>query len=61
MKIIFELNNLPENCYDCPLSYYESNDDGEDLYCLPLSHQSEDMIDGNMYQRRNDCPLKIFE
>lgn len=61
MKIIYELKELPNNCYDCPLCYYETTDEEEYLYCLPLSHQSEEMVDGDMLQRRNNCPLIIDE
>jgi hypothetical protein len=61
MKIIYELKELPETCYDCPLAYYETNDDGENLYCMPLSHESEENIDGYFNQRRDDCPLKYCD
>lgn len=61
MKIIYELKTLPKTCYDCPLNYYETSEEGENLYCSPLSNESEYMIDGEINQRRKDCPLKIFE
>lgn len=54
-KAIIELNKIPENCLKCPISFYESGDDGESLYC-PLTDE-----DGNYLERPKNCPITIVE
>jgi hypothetical protein len=61
MKILYELDNLPNTCSKCPLSQYEVDDNGEYLYCVPLTNTRNEQIDGDFLKRRKDCPLKIEE
>ena len=61
MKIFYELKILPKNCSECPLGFYLTNDDGEFLYCTPLSNELEEDIDGNFLERNENRPLKTIE
>lgn len=52
MKVYIELKKMPENCLQCPISFYSSGEDGEDLFC-PLVE-----TEGNCLERLKDCPIK---
>lgn len=58
MKIVFELNEMPKTCLECLLSNYETTDDGEYIYCIPLCNINKDSIEGEFLKKREDCPLK---
>jgi len=61
MKIYFEFetNELLKNCSNCPVSYYETSDVGEYLYCVLLSNIRDEQVEGYFDKRREDCPLKF--
>lgn len=61
MKTILELNEMPNNCLDCPINGYETNENGELLYCVFLSALKGEYIEGAFLNRRIDCPLKTIE
>ena len=56
-KAILEIN-MPDKCLSCPVAWYETEDDGERLLCLPLSDFYDEDVDGEFLKRRDDCPLK---
>lgn len=58
MKVILEIEQMPENCQECPLSDGYTGERGETLWCVPLSHKEEAIVDGDFLKRREDCPLK---
>ena len=63
MKIFFEFetDEMPKNCFNCPVCYYETDDSGENLYCVLLSNIKTEQIEGYFTERRKDCPLKVRE
>ena len=52
MKGIIKLENVPENCLKCKISFYETCDAGEYLFC-PLVEK-----DGGYLARLPDCPIE---
>lgn len=59
-KAILEID-LPDNCLKCPLGDYESGDDEESLFCIPLTSFSKYIVEGDYQKRRADCPLKMLD
>ncbi|PYG86717.1 hypothetical protein LY28_02743 [Ruminiclostridium sufflavum DSM 19573] len=51
-KAILEIN-MPDNCLTCTISYYETSDIREELFCPVLGVEIE-----NYVERHKDCPLK---
>lgn len=58
MKAILELDEMPENCLKCPLSEGIYDDNGEQLWCVPLSDKAEKVVNAKFLKKREDCPLK---
>lgn len=61
MKIILEFNTMPENCLDCHINGYETNEQGEVLFCIYLSSIKGKYVYGDFLKRRVDCPLKFID
>lgn len=59
MKIILEIDKVPNNCLECPINVYETNEQGEVLYCVYLSSLKGEFVNGEFLKRRDDCPLKV--
>jgi hypothetical protein len=53
-KVILELNEMPDSCCFCELSYWYNPFDDNDVGCLKCFMDAPCPIHG----RRNDCPLK---
>lgn len=55
MVIIPEMDNLPNNCHNCPWHYYD--DEYREYFCP----WNDSIIDLNCSERLKDCPLHESE
>ena len=54
-KAILEIPEIPENCKECLLHSWGSNEHTLTLICRIL------LVNGLPHKRRDDCPLKLVE